>query len=40
MKRPRFTQEQIIGDHVPSRGVATALLSRVVCSIRLPGAAG
>jgi hypothetical protein len=27
-------------DRVPSRGVATALLSRVSCSIRLPGAAG
>lgn len=27
-------------DHVPRRGVATALLSRVGCSVRLPGRAG
>ena len=27
-------------DHVPSRGVATASLSRVSCMIRLPGTAG
>ena len=29
-----------VRDHVPDRGVATALLSRIGCSIRLPGAAG
>ena len=28
------------GDRVPTRGVATALLSRVSCSIRLPMPAG
>jgi hypothetical protein len=29
-----------VEDHVPWRGVATALLSRVGCPVRLPEAAG
>ena len=35
----RFTNNSKGFDHVPSRGVATALLSRFGCSIMLPGMA-